>query len=438
VITLSQVRADPLVRNSFFLMATSALGAVAGFGFWIIVARLYPPVQVGKATSLLSVVALLSYFSQFGLATSLVRYLPTAANRDEHVGTAITTVTVTGVVIAAGFAVLIPVTNPELSFVASSIAVVAIFAVLAMFAAQNLLINSVFVAMRDAKYNLLLNGVLMSAAKLILPAVLVWAGAMGIFMSSTAASAVATAASIYAIHRYLGIRVRPTISLSVLRTTMRYSLGSYVSSCLNLAPLMVVPLYVLHHLGAVEAAAYFIAFQIANLIYAVSYAVGEALFAEGAYGQESLWQLAKRSGLLILAITAPVVGGTVLASHVILSFFGHTYAADAQGTLVVLAVSAFAVAFNTWSSFLLKVTRQLFSMIVSNFAYAVAIIGPVLIGGHGLIWIAWMWGLGNLVSGIVAVVALVARRKKSTAVAVAVAAEPLYPAFSGVLLEESR
>jgi O-antigen/teichoic acid export membrane protein len=432
------VKADPLVRNSFYLMSTTALAAASGFVFWIIVARLYPVTEVGRATSLLSVVVLLSYFSQFGLSTSLVRYLPTAEDRGEHVSTAVSTVAVTGVVIAAGFAFVIPITNPELSFVASGIGRVAVFAMLAMFAAQNLLINSVFVAMRDAKYNLLLNGVLVSVVKLILPALLVSAGAMGIFMSNTIASAVATAASIYVIHRYLHIKVRPKISWSVLRATMRYSLGSYLSSCLNLAPLLVLPLLVLHELGPVAAAAYFVAFQIANLINAVSFAVGEALFAEGSHEQESLRRLAKRSAVLTLAITAPIVGITVLLAHPILLFFGKTYAADAQGTLVVLAISAFAVAFNTWSSFLLKVTRQLSAMNISNLVYAVAIIGPVLLASHGLVWIAWAWGFGNFVSGAVAVGALVLRRKEDKSADESVPSTgdmPLYPVFSGVLEE---
>ncbi|MGW4393921.1 oligosaccharide flippase family protein [Amycolatopsis nivea] len=406
----SRLKADPLVRNSFFLMATTALGAGSGFAFWIVVARLYPPAEVGWASSLLSAVTLLSYFSGLGLSSSLVRYLPTTSSRAAHVSSALASVAVTGTVLGAGFALVAPFVSPGLSFLSESVPEVVLFALLAMAVAQNLLTDSVFVALRAAKYNLLLNGVLMSAVKIALPVVFVGAGAIGIFLSSTVASAVAAAASILVIRQRLRIPVRPRVYPATLRSTLAYSLGNYASSCLNLLPLLVIPLLVLRSLGPEASAAYFVAFQIANFVNAVPFAVGEALFAEGSHEQEYLGHLAKRSALLILAIVLPAVSVTVALAKPVLSLFGASYAANARNCLVVLAVSALAVAFNTWSGFLLKVTRQLPALNLSNLVYAGVTVGLAALGAqHNLVWIAVAWGVGNLASGLVAVAALALR-----------------------------
>jgi O-antigen/teichoic acid export membrane protein len=409
-ITAKRIQDDPLVRNSFFLMATTALTAVLGFLFWLVVARLYPVNEVGRATSLLSTVALLSYFSLFGLDTSLVRHLPRAARRSEHTSSVLITVVGTGLLAALIFLGIVPFVAPELTFVGSSWRHATTFVTLAMFAALNLLTDAVFIALRAAKYNLLINGVLMGFTKIALPFLFVSAGAIGIFAASGIASGVAAVVSVVAIHHKLKIRLRWRFSPEVLRETFRYSLGNYISSCLNLVPLLVIPILVLNRLGPETAAAYFIAFQIATVINSVSYAVGEALFAEGSHQQEDLRALMRRSTAIMGAVITPAVGATVLLASPVLEVFGSAYQSMAHGTLVVLAVSSFAVAFNTWTSFLLKITRRLVVMIVSEVVFAGGTtLLAVLAAPHGPAWVAAAWGCGNVLCGTLAAVALATR-----------------------------
>src|SRR3954468_12668177 len=80
-----RLRHDSLLRNSFFLLATTGLNSGSGFAFWLIVAHLFAPEEVGRATTLLSAVALLSYFALMGLNSTLVRRLPSTANRSDLV-----------------------------------------------------------------------------------------------------------------------------------------------------------------------------------------------------------------------------------------------------------------------------------------------------------------------------------------------------------------
>jgi O-antigen/teichoic acid export membrane protein len=399
-------------------MATTALGAAAGFLFWLIVARLYPTAQVGQASSLLSSVALLSYFSLFGFSSALIRFLPISTAPGRDAGTAIAMVTVCSLVLSSGFAVIGPWFAHDLDFVRSSASHVAFFVVLATGAAVNLLTDSIFVAARATRTNLLINGVLMSVAKLGMPLLTIAYGAFGIFVASGAASTLAAVVSVVVLRRRLVIPVRAMISWKSLRAMLGYSLSSYLSGCLNLLPLIALPIIVLHELGPVLAAVYFVAFQISNLVSAASYAIGEALFAEGSHEDGRLRQLARRSAGMMLAVTG--IGGVAVAGLAvpILRLFGDDYARHGTATLVLFAFSSLAVAFNTWASFLLKVQRRLRLLVASNLVFVIVIFAVALGRLHnGLIWAPLAWGLGNLVSGAVAAGGLLPRRSPRTPVA---------------------
>ncbi len=406
-VRIGDLRSDPLVLNSAFLMLTTVLGAGSGFLFWLIVARLYPTAEVGRASSLLSSVALLSYFSLFGFSTALVRFLPISRNRAEDTGTAISAVSVCSIVVNLGYVVIGPWLAHDLGFIRDSLTHVLLFTLLAGGAAVNLLTDSIFVAERATKANLLINGVLMSVAKLALPAVAVSFGSFGIFAASGVASTLAAVVSIVVIRRHLHIRVRARISWAALRNMISYSLSTYLSGTLNLIPQIALPIIVLHQLGPVVAAVYFVAFQISNMVSSASYAIGESLFAEGSHESRSLRALAARSAGLMLAVTGTAVVLVIALTQPILRLFGADYADTGATTLILFTVSSLAVAFNTWASFLCRVTGQLQALVVANVAYLITVIGVALwMVPHGLTWAAIAWGAGNLVSGLVAGIAL--------------------------------
>lgn len=416
---VSQLRADPLVRNSFFLLATTGTTAFTGFVFWIIVARLFPLNQVGQGSSLLAVLGLLSYVSLFGMGSSMIKGLATSPRRSEHVSTSFVVVAIMSLFVALSFALIASATSPQLAFITASWANLATFVLLAMFAAVALLSNAVFVALRSAKFNLLINGILVGSIKAILPVFFVWVGAMGIYIASGLASAVAAVVSLILIRFRLRISLRGRINFSVLRDIMRFSLGAYVSGLFNLLPVLVVPVLVLDELGPEVAAGYFVAFQIATVVNAMSFAVGESMFAEGSHKRE-LKALAMRAGRIMAVLILPAVILVVAVAEPVLQMFGNSYVGVAKSTLIVLAVSSVAVGVHTWTSFLLKITGQLHAMVICELVFSISTIVLVVIAaGHGIVWIAVAWGAGNIMAGLVAVVALIVWRRQRPADALA-------------------
>ncbi|MCR4394327.1 MAG: oligosaccharide flippase family protein, partial [Dehalococcoidales bacterium] len=83
----------PLIKNAFFLILTSGSTSLLGFVFWILVARIYPPSQVGLAIAIISASSLLGGLSKLGLDFGLIRYLPITTNKKEMLNS---TMTITG------------------------------------------------------------------------------------------------------------------------------------------------------------------------------------------------------------------------------------------------------------------------------------------------------------------------------------------------------
>ncbi|WP_280717605.1 oligosaccharide flippase family protein [Kitasatospora sp. MAP5-34] len=400
-----------MYRSSFFLLASSVTTAGLGFLFWVVVARLYTPGEVGLATSLISATSLLAYLSMFGLNSTLVRFPAPEESRNGQLTQSI--VLVGGVAFLAGVLYLLglPLYGPKLLFVRDHLLGEAAFVLFCVCAAANMLTDSVFIGARLPQYNVLVDGLLQGIAKLALPVGLAGFGAFGILTSVGGGYAVALVASLLLMRSRLGFRFDFRTRGTRMRENLGFSAASYVSSLLNLLPLLVIPLILLQRLGTAEAGYYYVAFQIASLLHAVSAAVGEAVFAEVSSDESRFGELLRRSAVILTAVQVPAVAVVALGSGLLLRIFGGAYESRAQGVLVVLAVGALAVALNTWASFALKLAGQMTHLILSNVLVAVVAIGLAAVWApRGLVWVGWAWGVGNLVSGVYAAIALLGGR----------------------------
>ncbi|WP_441245661.1 lipopolysaccharide biosynthesis protein [Kitasatospora sp. McL0602] len=402
---------DQVYRSSFFLLASSVTTAGLGFVFWVVVARYYTPDQVGLATSLISATSLLAYLSMFGLNSTLVRFPAPEEARNGQLTQSIALVGGVSVVAAALYLYGLPLYGPKLLFVREHLLPEVGFVLFCVWAAVNMLTDSVFIGARQPQYNVLVDGLLQGLAKLALPVGLVGFGAYGILGSIGGGYGVALIASLVLMRSRLGFRFDFRTRGTRLREHLGFSAASYVSSLLNLLPLMVIPLIVLQRLGTAEAGYYYVAFQIASLLHAVSAAVGEAVFAEVSNDESRFGELLWRSARILAAVQVPAVAVIALGSGLLLRLFGGVYEARAHGVLVVLALGALAVALNTWASFALKLAGRMTHLILSNVLFAVVSVGLAAAWApRGLVWVGWAWGVGNLASGLYAAVALLGGR----------------------------
>jgi O-antigen/teichoic acid export membrane protein len=394
-----------MVRNSLYLLLSSGLQAGLGLAFWILAARLFSTPDVGRATSLISVTTLLAFVGLLGLNSSLVRYLPTARHRDTMVTTAILSVGLYGALLALAYALVVPAVAPQLTFLAHRPLFIAGFVVLTGAGAVNLVTDAVFIAARRAGINALVDGGIGGITKVLLVPLLAGSGAYGLFCASTGGFAAAALASVLLIWLRLGYRPRLKGAMESMRPLLRFSIANYMGNIFNLVPTLVVPLIVLDRLGATAAGYYYVAFQVANLLYAGAYAVEQNFLAEGSHGEEELKSLMWRAAKLLAVLSIPAALVVALTAHLLLSIFGGGYARHGSEALVLMACAALPVAAQNWLLTVLRLSGQLVAITVCNVVYAAGICSLAwFLVPHGLGMVGAAWLLGAL--GGVAVAAL--------------------------------
>ncbi|MFI8106668.1 lipopolysaccharide biosynthesis protein [Streptomyces sp. NPDC086023] len=406
-------RTDQLTRSSFFLMASSLVMATLGFVFWIIVARLYSPAQVGLATTLISATELIAFFSLFGLNSTLIRFLAPDGARNAQITTSVLLVTGAACVLASGYLFGLRWYGRSLSFVRADLLLSAAFVAFCVFAALNQLTDAVFIGARLPQYNLLVDGGVQGLTKITLPLLLVGAGSYGIVAASGGACAAAVLASFFLLWRKAGFRFDVRLRRAPKPAQAGFSAASYAFSALTLVPILVTPLIALHWLGPAAAGYYFVAFQIANLLNTLSDNVGEALLAEVSHDGARFSEMLRRSAVILAAVQIPASVVLVAAAGLVLRLFGTAYADHAQGPLIVLTLGALAVSLRTWASFGLKLAGSLRHLVLSGVVLTAVTVGlAVAWAPRGLLWIGWAWLAGNLASGVYGSLALLAARRR--------------------------
>ncbi len=402
---VSRLRTDHMLRDSLYLILSSGLQAALGFTFWIIAARLFSAADVGRAGSLIAATVLIAYVALLGLNSTLVRYLPTAPDRDALITAGFLLVAGCGAGIGLLYVVLTPVLAPRLAFVEHQPALAAGFVLLTAAAAINLLTDSVFVASRKAACCALTDGGVGGVTKVVSGVILAGTGAYGLFCASAGGFAAAALASLVLMTTALKWRPSLRRPFRTLRPLLRFSGASYAGNVLNLLPTLVVPLIVLDRLGAPSAAYYFVAFQIATLLYSAAYAVEQTFLAEGSHADVDWRELLRRSRRLLMALCLPACLVLVVTAHWVLLAFGTRYSQHGTPSLILLAVAAIPIGACNWLWTMLRLSGRLRVIIVSSAAYAIAICGLAwLLAPHGLSALTAAWPIGGLLGAAVAAV----------------------------------
>jgi O-antigen/teichoic acid export membrane protein len=406
----ARLGADHMVRNSLYLILSSALQAVLGLAFWLIAARTLSAADIGRGASLIAAVAVIAYAAQLGLNSTFVRYLPTAQDRDVLITGGMLVVAVAGASLAVIYVFATPLIAPRLAFIERPILAVG-FVLITAASAVNLLADAVFIAVRRAGCNALVDGGVGGGARVLGILALAGTGAYGVFGASGGGFAAAALASLLLMAVLLKWRPSLRQCSKALRPLLRFSGASYVGNLAGALPGLVVPLIVLDRLGAPAAAYYFVGFQLASILFSAVSAVEQTFLTEGAYAggasmtRRSRRELLQRSRRLLMVLCLPACLVLVLAAHWVLLAFGVRYSQHGTASLMLLAVAAAPIAANNWLWTVLRLAGQLRSLVLSGVVYASAICGlSWLLAPHGLAALAAAWPLGSLLSAVVAAV----------------------------------
>lgn len=392
---------DSLYKNSIYLMLSTAVQSFFGFFFWIIVAHLYNPEEVGISTTLISVMTLIGGFSTLGFNVGLVRYLPNSKEKNEKINSSFFITILASVLISIIFITGLKTFSPKLIFLQTNLLDMVLFVLFASTLSVNTLIESVFIAYRSAKYTLLKNTVL-SIVKVIFPVFLLVFSAYGIFESVGFANIIAFGLSVGILMYNFKYQPKISINLPIVKKIGSYSFANYIAVFLNTLPQMLLPLIIINKLGAKESAYFYIAMMIANLIFIIPIAISQSLFAEGTYDGNLLKKLVFKAFKITLIILLPTVLIIVIFGDYILLAFGKQYSSDAFKLMQLFAISSLFLSMSNISSTILRIKNKLIELIgLGLFSAGLILILSYLYIGRGLLEVGYVWLFSQILVALI-------------------------------------
>ena len=401
---LKQFLTTPLYTNAFYLMASTAITALFGFFFWVVVARFYTETEVGFSSAIISAVSFLAVLGLVGLDSSLIRLLPRAEKPQRLINSSLTLTTLISLVVAGIFVAGIEFWSPALLFIKGNAVFSGVFIIMIPLWALSSLIDHVFIAKRRAGFVLSKNTIL-SVVKIPLPILFVlFFHSFGIVASWSIALVIAVAISLFLFLPKIQNPYKPvpTLNLSLIKDMWQYSGGNYLASLLTAAPTLVLPLMVVNLLGPVQNAYFYIAWMMAGLLYAIPVAVSKSLFAEGSHFEGKLRENVVKSFKFTFLLLVPAVILLILIGKWLLLVFGQSYSANALHLLWILSISSLPLGINYIYTNILRVTNRLKELMIMWAAIAIAVLlaSYLIMPATGIIGIGYVW-LG--VQGVIAI-----------------------------------
>ncbi len=392
---LEQFIAIPLYSNAFYLMLNTAVMALFGFFFWIVVARFYTEAEVGLGSAIISAISLVALISLVGLNISLVRFLPHSDKPRELINSCYTLGGLTSVAVAGIFLAGLGFWSPALAFVNQNAIFASAFIIFTLLWTLSSLVNYTFIAQRRAGF-VLCKDTIFSVLKLPLPILFVlFFHAFGIVTSWGIAVAVALAVAIFLFLPRVqdSYKPVPTLRLSLLKDMWRYSSGNYLANLFMACLPFILPLMVVNLLGAEQNAYFYVGWMMAGLLFAIPAAVSQSLFAEGSHFEDKLRENVTRSLKFTYLLLVPSVIVLILAGKWLLLAFGQSYSANGLYLLWVLSLSSLPLALTQIYTGILRVTGRIKElMAIWGFIALVVILASYLIMPvTGIIGIGYAW-----------------------------------------------
>ncbi len=397
-----------LYRNAFYLIIAHLALPLSGFLFWIIASRFYTPENVGLASATIAAMTLVAALSTLGLDYGLIRFLTHAgSNANRMVNSCLIITSLVSIMICGIFFAGISVWSPKLLFLRQNTIYLTVFVVFTIATTLSFLVSNAFVAQRRAGF-VLATGLIFGLLRLPLPVLLViFFHSFGIFASWGVSVVIALIISVlfFLPRAQPGYRLFPALSRSVVNEMIRFSSTNYIANLFWYVPGLILPIMVLHMLGAELNAYFYIAWSVGNLLAMIPQATSTSLFAEGSYDEQRLGADTKRSLKLTFLIIVPAAILILIIADKLLLLFGASYSEEGTMLLRILVLAAFPITINYIYLSVKRVENKLAVLIgLSAFiAIAALALSYLLLPRMGVngVGIAWLGSQGVVAVGIV-------------------------------------
>jgi O-antigen/teichoic acid export membrane protein len=397
---LKQIYGVSFFRNAVYLVANSGVTLLLGFVFYIVITRFYSVSDVGLGSALLSAWALLSFLGTLGFGYSTVRYLPVSNNKSRLLNFFFTISGLASIVACLIFLGGLSWWSPKLTFICEDPLFFIMFVIFVTATTLNTIATQAFVASRRSGFTLS-QGIISSMLRLSLAIVLASVfGVFGIVASQGIAVILSLAVCLLLfLSRVLpGYRPFPAIRANEpggSRELVSYSLANYASEGLFSLPSWILPLIILNISGAEDSAYFYMAWTMSTVLLAIGIGISSSLFAEGSYEAKNISRNLVSSLKLIILLLIPAIVVLVLLGDKFLLAYGKVYSTQGTRLLQLLAVAALPASVNLIYLSLVRIEKQLKSLLLVSGVMAVGtvVLSCILLSrlgimGAGISWLA--------------------------------------------------
>ncbi len=335
-------RNDSLLRNSIYVMSTTAFTAGIGYLYWIVATHLYSIQNVGLGAALFSAMTLTSTLANLGIGSTLVHLLPRrttssawslAINAGLVLGT-IASLLASGIVVA-----VLPMVSTQFAVLWHHASYASLFILGVVLLTISTLLDQIFVAERVAN-NMFMRNAVFALFKLPLMIVMSQMGVLGMLASWVLANigSLLLAVTILLPHMQRTYRLAFRGMIAQIRAMLSLLVGNHFINIGGMMPAYLVPILVIIRLSAVENAYFYTTKMVGGFFYMISPAIATALFAEGVHTEGNVLHKARNSALITCAILTPAMLAMFLGGHFVLSLFGPNYALYGLPLLMIMII----------------------------------------------------------------------------------------------------
>lgn len=393
---------DSLRRNSSLLVIAQAVNAVGALLFWVIAARLFPSDQVGLAVSFISFAALLSAFTNLGLPSTILRFLPRSHWKGGMVSAAILLVIVASAIGGFVGSNLIGLFVPKLFIVGHDNFLAFLLIAFVMLNGISALLDSTLLSFRKGQY-VLAKAVIINFPRVSLPFIVVSLAARGLIFAYVVALFIGVSYNLIIITARLlhDQSFRPKIGK--LLSHRSYAIGNYFGGILGVLPGTIVPIIVLDRLGAGSAAFFYIPLQIVGFLSIIASSTSQVLLSETSQKDSSEdinFQIVKAIKHLY-SLLLPAVIGLIIIGWPMLMLFGRAYAVNGYLPLIIMIIASIFVAINWLGDTMLNIQRRALAYFIMNTLNAVLVVVFVyIVSARGLAAVSIAWMAAQFVSAL--------------------------------------
>ncbi|MCD4844282.1 MAG: lipopolysaccharide biosynthesis protein [Methanosarcinales archaeon] len=392
---------NSLLKNAIYLIFTNLIISASGFVFWILAARYYSSTDVGLGSATISAMILISMISMLGFNVSLIRFLPNSNEKKNMINSCLTLSLFVSSIVSICFLFGLKLWMPKLLFLQNNIYFAVFFIILTCVSTISAQMNSILISLRKSKYTLFKISVF-GIFRLSILIFLVPLEAFGIYLSWGVGIIIAFIVGIWLVLKIIpDYTTEIFIKFDIIKNMFKFSFMNYIANFLSMSIGLILPLMITIILSPEINAYFWISWNIAGLLFAVSISISQSLFAEGSNSNAKIIGDVKRSFIYIFLILIPSLLFILLFGDQILLLFGNEYLEEGSYIVKILAISSLPFAINTVYITIKNISKQVIIVVIINgIIMIITLVGSYisLINNFGLNGIGISWLTGNLIT----------------------------------------